>query len=354
MLRLAHIEFIYVYAVIPVLILIYLFFLKQRKKSIRSFAEVSLFKKLTEDSALSKKNLKFILQMLALCFVILALVDPETGSHLETVETKGSDIVIALDVSNSMNAQDLMPSRLEKAKQAVEKLISQLHGDRLGIVVFAGQPFIQLPLTSDYQAAKMFLQTVSTNMIPVQGTSIGSAIEMSADLFNDQNNSSSGRNKAIVLITDGENFQDDALQAAKTANANNGIVFYTIGMGSPEGAPIPVYSNGQLTGYKKDKDGNTVTTKLDLNLLQQIAGETGGICIRASNNDAGMDKLSEVLNKKGGKAVTEKKYRDFSEQFEFFIVPALLLLIIDLFVTEKKTKWYQRLNLFGKNKPITN
>ncbi|HTB07882.1 MAG TPA: VWA domain-containing protein [Bacteroidia bacterium] len=347
MLQLAHKIFLYAFAIVPVAVLIYWYAMVRRRKAIRDFAEAPLFKKLASDSSLSKKNLKFILQLIAICLLICGMVDPEIGSHLENVERKGSDIVIALDVSNSMNAEDIQPSRLERSKEAIERLIDQLQGDRIGIVVFAGQPFVQLPITSDYSAAKMFLQNINTGMIAVQGTSIGSALDMSADMLMNQAGGAVGRSKSIVLITDGENFEDDALRAAKAA-AEQGIVVHTIGMGSEEGAPIPT-TNGGVSGFMKDKDGNTVVTKLDIQLLQQIAAASGGTCVRATTSDAGLNSILGQINRMGKKIMAEKVYKDYDEQYEWFIIPALLLLLIDIFITEKKTKWYHRLNLFGNS-----
>ncbi|HTA84383.1 MAG TPA: VWA domain-containing protein [Bacteroidia bacterium] len=345
MLQMAHKIFYYALAVIPVTILVYWLAMRMRKKAIKNFAEISLYSRLAPESSVSKKNLKFILSLIAITLLVWAMIDPEIGMHPEKVERKGSDIVICLDVSNSMNAQDIMPSRLERAKEAIEKLITELHGDRIGLVVFAGEPFVQLPLTTDAGAAKMFLGTINTSMIPVQGTSIGSAIDTSVGLFTQQANSN-GRSKSIILITDGENFEDDALSAAKSA-AEKGIVIHTIAMGSAEGAPIPTYSNGQQSGFMKDKDGNTVVTKLDLNLMQQIAVAGNGSCVRASTSDAGLETILDQIRRMGTKSSEETIFRDHDEQFELFIIPALLILLIDIFITEKKTKWYQRLNLFG-------
>lgn len=347
MLQLAHKIYFYALAFIPVAILIYWLSLYIRKKQIKGFAESSLFSRLTPESSLGKKNLKFVLSLLAISLIIIAMIDPEIGSHVETVDRKGSDIVICLDVSNSMNAQDIQPSRLERAKEDIEKLIGQLHGDRIGIVVFAGEPFIQLPITTDYGAAKMFLQAINTSMVPVQGTAIGIALNKSVDLLTQQNNAEA-RSKAIILITDGENFEDDAITAAKEA-AEHGITIHIIAIGSAEGAPIPIYTNGQQTGYMKDKDGTTVVTKLDLNLMQQIAQAGGGSCVRASATDAGLGTILDQIRKMSKKMAQEKVYRDYDEQYELFIIPALLILLLDIFITERKTAWYHRLNLFGKS-----
>lgn len=348
MLQFAHKIYVYALAAIPLLGLIYWLALVSRKKAIKSFAETSLFSKLASDSSLAKKSTKFILGLVALLLIIGAIIDPEIGSHEETVERRGSDIIVALDVSNSMNAQDIIPSRLERSKEAIEKLIGDLQGDRIGIVVFAGKPYNQLPITTDYAASKMFLQSINTSMIPVQGTAIGTALDMCVNIFGDEANTSQGRSKSIILITDGENFEDDALRAAKDAAGQN-IVIHTIAMGTPDGAPIPVNPANPQAGFMKDKDGNTVVTKLNIDLLQQIAETTGGTCIRATTSDAGLDKILDQIRKMSKKLIASKVYRDYDEQFELLIIPALLILLLDIFITERKTAWYQRLNLFGNN-----
>jgi Ca-activated chloride channel family protein len=348
MLDFAHKGFFYALAALPVLVAIYFASLYLRKKAIKRFAEISLFKKLTAESSLSKKNLKFILALIALAFIIIALIDPETGSHLENINTSGSDIVITLDVSNSMNAQDVQPSRLECAKQAIEQLINKLQGDRIGIVIFAGQSLVQLPVTTDYNSAKLFLGEIKSDLIPIQGTAIGEALTRSANLLLDEGDSTfSKRSKSIILITDGENFEDDAVAAAREA-ASRGIVIHTIGIGSPDGVPIPLSGNGKTSGYKKDKDGNTVITKLNMNLLTQIAESAGGVCVQATTSDVGLEKVVDQINKMKKTKASIKRYRDYDEHFLFFAFIALMLLLIDTFVTEKKTKWYHQLNLFGK------
>ncbi len=348
MLDFAHKQFFYALLLLPALVAIYFFSLYLRKKAIERFGETDLFKRLAGDSSLAKKNLKFILALIAFGFLLIALIDPETGSNLENINTTGSDIVIAMDVSNSMNAQDIVPSRLERAKEAIEQLIDKLQGDRIGIVIFAGQSLVQLPITTDYNAAKMFLSEIKSDLVPVQGTAIGEALARSATLLTDEGDSTfSKRSKSIILITDGENFEDDAVAAAREA-ASRGIVIHTIGIGSANGSPIPVMANGKMTGYKKDKDGNTVVTKLNMDLLQQIAMNAGGICIQATSSDVGLNRVTDQISKMKKSKVAIKRYRDYNEHFLSFAFVALLLLVIDTFVTEKKTKWYQQLNLFGK------
>jgi Ca-activated chloride channel homolog len=349
MIDFAHKEFFYAFAALPLLVAIYFLALYLRKKAIERFGESSLFRKLTSESSLAKKNLKFILALSALAFIIITMIDLKTGAHFENVNTSGSDIVIALDVSNSMNAQDVSPIRLERAKEAIQQLIDRMQGDRIGIVIFAGQSLVQLPITTDYNAAKMFLDEIKTDLVPVQGTAIGEALVRSANLLLDEGDSTfSKRSRSIILISDGENFEDDAVAAAKEI-AGKGIVIHTIGIGSPDGAPIPVVSNGKTSGYKKDKDGNTVVTKLNLDLLEAVAMNAGGVCVHATNSDVGLQKVVDQIDKMKKSSMTIKRYRDYNEHFLPFAFIALLLLIIDIFVTEKKTKWYQQLNLFGKS-----
>lgn len=343
----AHKQFFYALAVLPVLVAVYFLSLYLRKKAIARFGESNLFMRLTKESSLPKKNLKFILALIALTFVIFAMIDFETGAHMEDVNTSGSDIVIALDCSNSMNAQDILPSRLERAKEAIQQLINKMQGDRIGIVIFAGQAVVQLPITTDYNSAKEFLSDIKTDLLPVQGTAIGLGITRSANLLLDDGDSNfSKRSKSIILISDGENFEDSAVLAAREA-ASRGIVIHTVGIGSPEGVPIP--ANGKDNTFKKDKDGNTVITKLNINLMQEIAMNAGGICVLATNSDVGLDKVAQQINKMKKSKITVKRYRDYNEHFLPFVFIALLLLIIDIFVTEHKTKWYRKLNLFGKS-----
>jgi Ca-activated chloride channel family protein len=248
-----------------------------------------------------------------------------------------------------MNAQDIQPSRLERAKEAIQQLIDKLQGDRIGIVIFAGQSLVQLPITTDYNAAKMFLGQIQSDIIPVQGTAIGEALTRSANLLLDEGDSTfSKRSKSIILISDGENFEDDAVAAAKEAGSR-GIVIHTIGIGSPDGVPIPIEANGKITGYKKDKDGNTVITKLNMNLMESIAMNAGGISVLATSSDVGLDKVVDQINKLKKSKVSLKRYSDYNEHFLIFAFISLILLIIDIFVTEKRTKWYQQLNLFGKS-----
>ena len=338
---------IYLYALdlIPLFIIIYWIMTRWRKKALLSFGELAVIQQLYLDVSKSKRIWKFILYLFAFTFLIIGIVNPQVGTRLEEVKRKGADLMICLDVSNSMKAEDLAPNRLEKAKQSISKLIDKLDGDRLGVIVFGGEAYVQLPITTDYSAAKMFLESINTDMIPTQGTAIGKAIDMAMESFGKDE----GKNKAIVIITDGENHEDDAIKAAEDA-AEKGITIHTIGMGSAEGAPIPLYKGNVREGFRKDKEGNTIVTKLDEKMLQEISAAGNGIYVRASNSDAGLNNVLEALDKLEKKQFDSKMYSDYEDRFQWFIAVAFLLLLIETFLTERKSKIYQRLNLFGNEK----
>lgn len=337
--------YLYALALIPLFIIIYWIMTRWRKKALLSFGELAVIQQLYPDVSKSKRIWKFILYLFAFTFLIIGIVNPQVGTRLEEVKRKGADLMICLDVSNSMKAEDLAPNRLEKAKQSISKLIDKLDGDRLGVIVFGGEAYVQLPITTDYSAAKMFLESINTDMIPTQGTAIGKAIDMAMESFGKDE----GKNKAIVIITDGENHEDDAIKAAEDA-AEKGITIHTIGMGSAEGAPIPLYKVNVREGFRKDKEGNTIVTKLDEKMLQEISAAGNGIYVRASNSDAGLNNVLEALDKLEKKQFDSKMYSDYEDRFQWFIAVAFLLLLIETFLTERKSKIYQRLNLFGNEK----
>lgn len=278
--------------------------------------------------------------MVAFAFLVLALADPQTGSKMEKVERRGIDVMIALDVSNSMLAEDIRPNRLEKAKQAISKLIDRLDGDRIGIIVFAGKAYNQLPITSDYGAAKMFLSVINTNSVPVQGTAIADALEMATNSFGQ-----SKHNKAIIIISDGEDHQGGVLEKASDA-AKKGIVIYTVGIGSPEGGPIPIYTNNVLTGYLKDREGTTVITKLDDTLLQKIATIGKAMYVRSTNSEEGWQKVLDDLNKIQKSELESRQFSDYEDRFQYFIGFSLLILIFELFVFDKKNQWFSSFKPF--------
>lgn len=346
MFQLENTYYLYALGLIPLFIIIYRMMSLWRKKVLASFGSYAIIQQLFPDVSTAKRTWKFILYLLAFTFVIIGIVNPQVGTKLEEVKRKGADLMICLDVSNSMNAEDLQPSRLEKAKQAISKLINKLEGDRLGIIVFGGEAYVQLPITTDYAAAKLFLESINTDMIPTQGTAIGNAIDLAVESFGKDD----GKNKAIVVITDGENHEDDAIKSAEAA-AEKGITVHTIGMGSIEGAPIPVYRNNVKEGYRKDKDGNTVVTKLNEQILKEIAAAANdGIFVRASNSDAGLNNVLNAIDKLEKKQFDSKMYSDYEDRFQWFIAAALLLLLAEVFISERTSKLYQWLNLFNDQK----
>jgi Ca-activated chloride channel family protein len=341
MFRFANISFLYLLALIPVFTVLLVLFLVWRKKALNRFGEFHLIHRLIPEFSTGRLVFKFILLMIAFAFLVLALADPQTGSKMEKVQRKGIDIMIALDVSNSMLAEDIRPSRLERAKQSISKLIDRLDGDRIGIIVFAGKAYNQLPITTDYGAAKMFLSAINTNIVPVQGTAIADAVDMATNSFGQ-----STHNKAIIVISDGEDHQGDVLEKTEVA-AKKGIVVYTVGMGIPEGGPIPVYNGEIRTGYKKDRYGSTIITHLDESLLQRIASVGKGMYVRANNSEEGWQKVFDDLNKIQKSELESRQFSDYEDRFQYFIGFSLLFLIFELFVFDKKNQWFSRFKPFG-------
>ncbi len=345
MFQLENKYYLYALVLIPVFIIIYWLVSRWRKNALKAYGDISIIKQLFPDVSNAKRFWKFILFTIAFALLIIGIVNPQVGTKLEEVKRKGADLMICLDISNSMKAEDLSPNRLEKAKQAIYKLFDKLEGDRIGIIVFAGEAYVQLPITTDYAAAKLFLESINTDMIPTQGTAIGSAINLAVESFGKDE----GKNKAIVIITDGENHEDDAIKGAEAA-AEKGIEIHTIGMGSAEGAPIPLYKGTIREGFRKDKEGNPIVTKLNEQTLQEIATAGNGIYVRASNSDAGLNNVLDAISKLEKKQFESKMYSDYEDRFQWFISVAFLLLLIETFLTERKSKIYQRLNLFESKK----
>jgi Ca-activated chloride channel homolog len=343
MFRFEHTEFLWALVLIPFLIGIFVWMMIWKKKAMQRFGDWPIIQRLLPGLSDGRIILKFVLLMIGYLFLIIGISNPQIGSRLIEGERKGIDIMIALDVSNSMLAEDIKPNRLEMSKQAISKLIDELGSDRIGMVVFAGKAYIQLPITTDYAAAKMFLTTISTNVVPVQGTAIGQAIELAETSFDDETHS-----RAIIVITDGENHEDDALGAAKEA-ASKGIKVYTIGMGLPEGAPIPELNQYQrMVGYKKDNKGSTIVTKLDESMLQQIASAGEGVYVRANNTQAGVKTIYDEINKLEKTKFETRMFSEYEDRFQYFIAISLLFFIIELLIFERKSKWLSRINFFGK------
>ncbi len=345
MFKLDHPNMVYLFLLVPLVLVCYLWMKRWKKRAVQNFGDALLVRKLNPSVSISRPGIKFVLLMLALTALVAGLCGPLIGTRLEEVRRKGADIVVAVDVSNSMLAEDLKPSRIGRAKQALSRLVDKLEGDRLGIIVFAGDAYVQLPITSDYNAAKMFIETISTDVVPTQGTAIGAAIDLARNSFTD----TTGKHSAIVVITDGENHEDDAVEAARNASSA-GIKVFTIGMGSVEGGPIPVYNNGAVVGFRKDNAGSTVVTRLNAQMLEEVASAGNGRFIRATNSDDGISLVLKELNALDKKEFKAKMYTDFENQFQYFIGAALLLMLFEFALGERKSKWLASLNLFNVQK----
>lgn len=343
-LRFEHPEYLYGLIIIPVMIFIYFIIRYLNKKSFGNFASNEMLNSLMPLRSKFRPVFKFILTMCVFALLIFAAANLQTGSRMEEVKREGIDLFLAVDVSNSMMAEDIVPNRLSRSKQAINKLIDKLKGDRIGIIVFAGNAYVQLPITTDYSAARMFLSTISTDLINSQGTAIGEAISTALKSFEQ-----SERNQAIIIISDGEDHENEAAVKAAKEAYDKGVRIYTIGMGLADGAPIPVYNQyGKQTGYRKDADNNTIVTKLNEPMLQQIADAGNGTYIRASNSNVGLEKIFNEINKLEKSEIETKMFTDYEDQFQWFVGLALVLLIFDLLISSQKRSWELKFNLFDR------
>ena len=343
-LRFEHPEYLYWLIVIPVLVIIYILFRIGQKRRFERFAKLEMREQLVPSYSSRRSTFKFIIFLLVIACSILALANLQSGSKMEEVKREGIDLYIAIDVSNSMNAEDIVPSRMERSKQAINKLISEMRGDRLGIIVFADRAYVQLPITTDYSAARMFLSTVNTSLVASQGTAIAEAINLALKSFPDEAHS-----RAIIIISDGEDHENDAALKAAQEAAKQGVHIYTIGMGLPEGAPIPVYNQyGHQTGYRKDQNGNTIITRLDEQMLQKIASAGNGLYVRASNSNVGLSKIYEDISKLDKTEIDAKVFTDYEDQFQWFVGAAIILLLIEIFISSGKKAWERKFNIFEK------
>lgn len=341
MFRFEHSYILWGLLVIPIMLLIFVLLKRWRKKARAEFAESALLSQLMPDYSNFKYGLRFLFFTLGTAFLLIGVANPQIGTKLEEVKREGIDLIVALDVSNSMKAEDLSPNRLERAKRAMLQMVEELKSDRLGIIVFAGQAYTQLPVTTDYAAAKLFLSTIDTDLIPTQGTAIGSAIDLAIESFDYQQ----GGNKALIVVTDGENHEDNAIESAEKAN-EKGIKVFTIGMGSPNGAPIPVFKRGKQIGYRQDNSGNTIVSSLNEEMLSQIAYAGKGIYVRATNANAGFEKILDDLSGLEKSEFESQVYTDYEDRFQFFLGAALLCFILFAVVNEKKGKLKDKVKLF--------
>ena len=315
-----------------------------KHKSQSKFADRRLLKRLSPNNSLFKSILKVVVFSLAFAFIAIALVNPKIGTKLETVKRQGVDIVFAIDVSKSMLAEDIAPNRLEKSKQLVTQIVNNLASDRVGIIAYAGKAFPQLPITTDYAAAKMFLQNMNTDMLSSQGTAIDEAIKLAKTYYDDEEQT----NRVLIIISDGEDHGEEATTLAEEAN-EEGIRIFTIGVGDVKGGPIPEKRNGVVLNYKKDQNGETVITRLNEEVLQSIADTADGVYLNGKNTNEVVDNIRDILNKMDKTEFEAKQYADFKDQFQWFLVFALFFLFLDIFLLERKTAWLKKLNLFNEN-----
>ena len=339
-------EKIWFWLLLLVPIIIFLFVIVQvwKRHAQNKFAHHQILKRLSPNKSHFKPILKLIMLCLAFTCLTIAMVNPKVGTKLETVKRQGVDIVFAVDVSKSMLAEDIAPNRIEKSKQLVTQIINNLASDRIGIIAYAGKAVPQLPITTDYAAAKMFLQSMNTDMLSSQGTAINEAIQLARTYFNDEEQT----NRVLIIISDGEDHSDLSQDIAETA-AEEGIRIFTIGVGSLKGAPIPIKQNGIVLNYKKDRSGETVVTKLNEETLRAIAEEANGQYINGLNTTEVVEAIRDILNKMDKKEFEAKEFAEYKDQFQWFLLLGIFFIIIDIFLLERKTAWLERLNLFNQN-----
>lgn len=338
MFRFAQPEYLYLLLIVLLLVILFVWNTVRRKRKLQSFGDPELLAQYMPNVSLVRPQFKFYLQIVALILLIVALARPQFGVKEQTVKRQGMEVMIALDVSNSMLAQDVAPSRLERSKQLLSKIIDGMTEDKVGLVVFAGDAYTQLPITCDYVSAKMFLSSISPSLVARQGTAIGSAIDLSIKSFGLESTAS----RAIILITDGENHEDDAIGAAKLAK-EKGIQVFVLGVGKPEGSPIPL--EGSMS-FRKDKDGNVVVSKLNEEMCRQIAQAGGGMYLRVDNTNAAQRTLQQELDKLAKSELETRVYSEYNEQYQSFVIVALILLVIEFFIFGRRNKRLSKINLY--------
>ena len=330
-----HPQYLWLLLLVPLFFVVQVIVNKLRLNRIRRFGDEALVNALMPSYAGAKVWLRLSLYAFAFCFFVLALARPQRGVKLQEHQITGAEVIIALDVSNSMLAQDYSPNRLERAKLAIAQVSEKLQGDRVGLIVFAGDAYVQIPLTSDYISAKMFLNSISTNSVPVQGTAIGSAIDLALRSFSEQ----SDKSRAIIIITDGENHEDDPVAAAQVA-ADMGVRVFTIGIGSKEGTYIPLPDGGYIT----DEDGNNVMTRLDDATLKEIAAAGNGVYVQSTTREFGLNPIIDEIQNMEDEVMTSVVYEEYEELYMYFLGVALLFFVIEMLVGDRRS----RIHLFKR------
>lgn len=331
--------YLYLLVLFPLLICLYFYSGYRRKKRLRKYGEPVLLAGLMPMVSVHRPRIKFWLTLIAFVLIVVALARPQFGAKMETVKRSGIETVIALDISNSMLAEDVLPNRLEKSKKLVSRLVDNFTNDKVGMIVFAGEAFTQLPITSDYVSAKMFLEAIDPSLITSQGTNIGGAIDLAMKSFTPKE----GVGRAIIIITDGENHEGGAEEIAQEA-AKRGIQIYILGIGSPEGAPIPISRSSN--DFRKDKDGNIIVTRLNESMCQAIAQAGKGAYIRVDNSNSAEKILQREIDKLAKSDVETTIYTEYDEQFMVLIWMALFLLVADILILERKNPLFKNFRLF--------
>lgn len=337
MFRFENPAFLYLLIIIPVIIVIRLLEMRKRKLKLKKFGDLSLLKQLMPDVSSSRKSLKFWLMIAALALLIVMLARPQMGTKISQEKRKGIEVIISLDISNSMRAEDVVPSRLDKSKMLVENMVDNFTNDKVGLVVFAGDAFIQLPITSDYVSAKMFLQNTDPSLIATQGTDLAGAIELSSKSFTQQDKVG----RAILIITDGEDHEGGAIEAAEKAR-KNGIRVFVLGVGSTKGSPVPD-GNG---GYMKDNSGQEVISALNEEMCKQVAQAGGGAYIHVDNTSLAQRQINDELTKLQKGDISSVVYSEYDEQFQAVGILVLILLIIEMLILERKNPFFKKIKLF--------
>lgn len=331
---------------VAVLLVAYILVAFWKRNKQKKFADVKLLEKLSPEASPFKSALKVITVALALSFLIIALVNPKMGTKLKTVKRQGVDVVFALDVSKSMLAEDIAPNRLEKSKQLISKIIDKLGSDRVGIIIYAGNAYPLLPITTDHAAAKMFLQNANPDMVSSQGTAINEALKLAKSYFDDDEQT----NRYLFVISDGEDHEENVSYLAEEAT-QEGIKIYSIGVGTSKGGPIPIKRGGTLVGYKKDRKGEVVITQLNDKTLKSIASDGKGEYFYGNNTAKTVNYIDKLLLAADKKEFETKQFSDFKDQFQWFVGLGLLFLVLEALMLNKKTSWIQKLNLFNEKKP---
>ncbi len=344
MYQLEEITYLYILILLPIILLVFLYNKYWQKITIKKYFDDATFNFLSPELSSTKSYIKTSLTLLIISILVFGLVNPKIGTELKTVKREGVDIVFAIDVSKSMLAEDIAPNRIFKAKRLVSEIFNKLGSDRVGIIAYASTAIPVLPITNDFSSAKMFLESLNTDMLSSQGTSIVEAIELSKGYFDDENQT----NRVLCILSDGEDHEYDENQFISTLS-DSGIIILSVGLGSTKGAPIPIKENNIVKSYKKDDKGEVVITKLNDELLKKIATQSSGKYIKGDNTSLVVDEIINELKEMDKKEFESKQFVSFKDQFQWFLGAGLLLFLVNSIIFDKKTKWIEKLNLFNEN-----